>query len=486
MPGIYSGRCWGFLDKEDVDAMTRFKEIEKNKQRLIQLSLDIWKNPEGPYEEHLASNKLAEFLEKEGFTVERKTGGIETAIKASYGKGSPVIGFLGEYDALPGLSQKAADARNPIDGQTYGHGCGHNLIAAANVGAVLELKAQLECGKLKGTVVYFGCPAEEVLTGKGVMAEAGVFDCLDAAVSFHPMEANMTTTGNMQACNSVKFHFKGISAHAGSNPQDGRSALDAVELMDIGANYLREHVDEDVKFHYMITECGNLPNIVPESACVWYYIRASRRELVEEIHKRLVKIAQGAALMTETEMKVEFLGGCYETLNNAVLAEVIYKSMIEIAQEPWSKEEIAFAAKLNAHTPRLKQQMIEEYGLPQDTEIFSGVLPVQEAAVKSSTDVGDVAHIVPTIFFTTACNNIGAAGHSWQITSCSGSKIGQKGMLYAARIMAEFGRKLLENPAIVERAAEEFKEQMGGRVYKCPIPDDVIQKIKERKQICQR
>lgn len=431
------------MDKDDVDTMTRFKEIEKNKWKLIQLSLDIWKNPEGPYEEHLASNKLAEFLEKEGFTVERKTGGIETAIKASYGKGSPVIGFLGEYDALPGLSQKAEGVRNPIDDQTYGHGCGHNLIAAANVGAVLELKAQLECGKLKGTVVYFGCPAEEVLTGKGAMAEAGVFDCLDAAVSFHPMEANMTTIGNMQACNSVKFH-------------------------------------------YMITECGNLPNIVPESACVWYYIRTSRRELVEEIHKRLVKIAQGAALMTETEMKVEFLGGCYETLNNAVLAEVIYKSMIEIAQEPWSKEEIAFAAKLNADNPKLKQLMIEEYGLPQDTEIFSGVLPVQEAAVKSSTDVGDVAHIVPTIFFTTACNNIGAAGHSWQITSCSGSKIGQKGMLYAARIMAEFGRKLLENPAIVERAAEEFREKMGGRVYKCPIPDDVIQKIKERKQICQR
>lgn len=456
----------------------RFAEIEKNKERLIKLSLDIWRNPEGAYEESMASGWVAHLLEEEGFLVERGAGGLKTALKASYGKGSPVIGFLGEYDALPGLSQKAESTRSPIEGQTYGHGCGHNLIAAANVGAVLELKAQIESGKLKGTILYFGCPAEEVLTGKGVMAESGVFDGLDAAVSFHPMEANMTTTGNMQACNSVKFHFKGISAHAGSNPQDGRSALDAVELMDIGANYLREHVDEDVKFHYTITECGNAPNIVPESACVWYYIRAPKRELVEEVYGRLIKTAQGAALMTETEMTVEFLGGCYETLNNAVLAEVIHQAMTETIQEPWSEEETAYAARLNAYNKSLTQQMIKTYHLPQGTEVFSGVLPVQDTADKSSTDVGDVAHIVPTIFFTTACQNIGAAGHSWQITSCSGSTIGQKGMIYAAKILAEFGRKLLENPAIVEKAAEEFREKTAGKSYICPIPDEVIQKIK--------
>lgn len=456
----------------------KFAEIEKNKERLIQLSLDIWKNPEGPYEEYQASSQIAELLEEKGFSVEREAGGIKTAIKASYGKGKPIIGFLGEYDALPGLSQRAESVHSPIEGQAYGHGCGHNLIAAANVGAVLELKAQIESEKMKGTIVYFGCPAEEALTGKGIMARSGVFDCLDAAVSFHPMEANMTTTGNMQACNSVKFHFKGVSAHAGSNPQDGRSALDAVELMDIGANYLREHVDEDVKFHYTITECGKAPNIVPESACVWYYIRASKRELVEEVYKRLIRIAQGAALMTETEMTIEFLGGCYETLNNSILADVIHKAMTATAQEPWSEEEIAYAARLNAYNKKLKQQMIEAYNLPHDTEIFSGVLPVLEVADKSSTDVGDVAHIVPTVFFTTACNNIGAPGHSWQITSCSGSTIGQKGMIYAAKVMAEFGRRLLRDPVIIEKATAEFREKMAGKSYICPIPDEIIQKIK--------
>lgn len=448
-------------------------QIEKVRKEIIELSLKIWGNPEGPYEEYKASAWTAEILEKHGFEVEREAGGIKTAIKACFGCGHPVIGFLGEYDALPDLSQTKSDNPEPIPGQKYGHGCGHNLICAANVGAVIALKEQMEKDNISGTIIFYGCPAEEVLTGKPFMARAGLFDELDAALAFHPMEYNMTTYGNMAACDMAKFHFKGISAHAAADPYNGRSALDAVELMDIGANYLREHIKPDVKVHYMITECGTVPNIVPDKACVWYFVRAEERKDVEAVYKRVVKIAKGAALMTETKLSVEYLGGCYNGLNNKVLEDVVHKAMVDIPQEPWTQEEIEYAAALNSYYEKNKSAKQNQYQLPDTMEIHSGVLPMLTQGDGSSSDVGDVAHIVPTAFFTTACNNIAAPGHHWQVTACSAHSIGHKGMVYGAKVLAKAALDILTVSEILEKARIDFKEATLGKSYRCPIPEDM-------------
>lgn len=452
---------------------TAYSAIEKYRGELEELSLKIWGNPEGPYKEYKACEWTAALLEKHGFHVEIGAGGVPTAIKATYGEGHPVIGFLGEYDALPGLSQEQSTVQKPVEGQVYGHGCGHNLLGVAHVGAVLGLKDEMIEKGLKGTIIYYGCPAEEVLTGKSFMARGGAFDSLDTAIAFHPGTMNVVDVGNSLALNSVKFHFVGKTAHAGGDPHNGRSALDAVELTSVGANYLREHVTTDVRIHYVITEGGTAPNIVPDSATVWYYVRAPRREKVDEVYQRLIKVAEGAAHMTETKLEINFLGGCYQTLNNHVLAKVVHDAMNEIPQEPWSEEEIQMAQEMNKVNPHLAEAIRKAGNLPSDAEIFTGVMPIVNEGNAGSTDVGDVAYIAPTIFFSTACYNLGAPGHSWQITSSSGSTVGQKGMIYASKIMAKFGLDMIEKPEILEEAKAEFDEKTGGAPYKCPIPDDV-------------
>ena len=448
-------------------------QIETHKEEIIRLSLDIWENPEGPYREFKASAWTAGLLERHGFQVELGAGGIKTAIKARCGKGHPVIVFLGEYDALPGLSQTKSSEPEPVPGQEYGHGCGHNLICGANAGAVIALKAWMEQEHIPGTIIFYGCPAEEVLTGKPFMARAGLFDELDAALAFHPMECNMTTYGNMTAVNMAKFHFKGKTAHASADPYNGRSALDAVELMDIGANYLREHIKPDARIHYTITESGTVPNIVPDKACVWYFVRAAMREDAEDVYRRLVDVAKGAALMTGTELETEFLGGCYETLNNKVLEDLVHKAMEDIPQEPWTQEEIEYASALNRFYEKNKSAILDQHDLPDNMEIHEGVLPMLATGDCSSSDVGDVAHIVPTAFFTTACSNIGAPGHSWQITACSAHSIGLKGMLYGAKILAKAAQDLLTEPEILERANAEFKKRIRGKTYQCPLPESM-------------
>lgn len=450
-----------------------FDAIDNHRSDLKTLSLNIWKTPEGGYHETYACKWTAELLQENGFNVEIGVGGVPTAIKATWGSGKPVIGFLGEYDALPGLSQELGTKQKPIDGQLYGQGCGHNLLGTAHVGAVLGLKEEMQANGTQGTIVFFGCPAEELLTGKSFMARGHAFDGLDCAIAFHPGTANEVTTGNSLALNSVKFHFHGITAHAGGDPHNGRSALDAVELTNVGANYLREHVTSDVRIHYVITEGGTAPNIVPDNATVWYYVRAPKRETVDEVYARLVKVAEGAAHMTETTVEIEFMGGCYQTMNNYVLADAVHECMTEIPQEAWSAEEIAFAKEINAARPELHAQMVKWCGLDADTQIHSGVLPVGSEGNFGSTDVGDVCYIAPTICFNTACYNIGAPGHSWQISSCSGSSIGQKGMIYAAKIMADFGLKILENPELLAAAKKEFDANTAGSPYNCPIPADV-------------
>lgn len=449
------------------------QEIEAKRSSLDALSQAIWNRPEAGFHEYEACKNVSELLRREGFQVEVGAGGVPTAIKATFGSGHPVIGFMGEFDALPGLSQKVSTVKDPVEEGAYGHGCGHNLLCTAHVGAVIGLKEEMIRQNLSGTIIFYACPAEELLIGKPLMARGGAFEGLDVAVNFHPNKINEATVGVSTAVNSMKFHFKGRSSHAANAPENGRSALDAVELTDIGANYLREHVSSDVRIHYTITDGGVVPNVVPDKACVWYYVRAFSREAVENAYERLVKIAQGAAMMTETEMEVEFLGGCYNTMNNHVLAELVAECMNQIPQEPWTEEEIAFAAALDEQSPDSAAATRAKYGLSSDTHLYYGPGQVTSFNSYGSTDIGDVMHLVPTAYFFTGCTNMGAPAHSWQFASCAGSSIGEKGMIYAAKIMAMYGARILNDPSIVARAKEEFDRQMAGKTYKCPVPANV-------------
>ena len=449
------------------------EKIESQREMLNELSYKIWAKPEVGYLEYEACKLSSEALKAAGFEVEVGVFGVPTAIRASFGSGHPVIGLLGEYDALPGMSQKVKSEKDPVEAGAPGQGCGHNLLGVAHIGAAIGMKEEMEKKGLKGTVVFYGCPGEELLTGKTFMARNGAFRDLDVAFAYHPGKSNVASGGVMTGLNSAKFHFKGRTAHAGGDPHNGRSALDAVELMNVGANYLREHVTSDVRIHYTILEGGTAPNIVPDKACVWYYVRAMSREAVEDTYNRLVKVAKGAAMMTETEVEIEFLGGCYNTMPNIVLAELLTDTMKENPMEPWTEEEKKFAHEMNVQSGSQWAVMCRANGVPEGTDLFEGVCPINYASGYGSTDVGDVQHIWPTTMLNTTSANLGSPGHSWQITACSGMSIGQKGMVYAAKIMAVAGLKILEDPSIAEKAKAEFDEKMAGKSYKCPMPEDV-------------
>lgn len=453
-------------------------KIERIREKLNGLSDRIWAHPETAYQEKKACELVARFLEEEGFSVEVGAGGVPTAIRAVWGEGHPVIGLLGEYDALPDMSQKAVAKREPVVEGECGHGCGHNLLAAATLGGAVGLKAEIEDGKLSGTVVFYGCPAEEVLTGKPFMAKGGCFKELDVAFSWHPGRVNRASASKSCGCDGIKFRYKGVTAHAAFDPWNGRSALDAVQLLNTGAEYMREHVRPDVRIHYVITEGGVAPNIVPDTAEVWYFVRALKRDTVEGVCDRLIAAAKGAAMMTETTVTVNRLGGCYPMLGNRVLAEVLDKALKETFQEEWEDEEITYAGLLNQASPEQLKAALNDNGLTVGTQLFSGVAPVTMETTFDSTDVGDVAHMVPVGFFTTATSSLGAPGHSWQVTACSGSSFGKKGMVYAAKAMAAAGAYLIREPKLLEEAKKEFKREMGQEKYVCPISEEVEKPFK--------
>lgn len=447
------------------------KHIDEQAEHLSELSKKIWDKPELPFNEYFASGLLVDFMKEQGFEVEREYTGMPTAFKASWGSGKPVIGLLGEYDALPGMSQKVSLKKEPIEEGGPGHACQHNLLGVAHIGAALGLKKEMEEKNLTGTIIFYGCPAEETLTGKGFMAREGAFRELDISFAWHPGASNNVTLGRMAAMNTARFHFKGITAHAGADPHNGRSALDAVEIMSVGANYLREHVTDDVRIHYTITNGGEAPNIVPDKASVWYYVRALSREAVEDTYARLIKVAEGAAHMTETEVEIEYQGGCYNTLQNKVLAELVHETMEEIDRPKYTDEELDFAAELDKG---VSNKVMFPGATLDKGHIHQDVLPILNTDAYGSTDVGDVQHIAPGIFFMTATSNIGAAGHSWHNTACAGNSIGQKGMIYAAKVMANTGIKLLEDQSIIEEAKAEFEESMEGKEYVCPITEEIL------------
>ena len=450
-----------------------FDEIDSQRAMLEDVAKQIWDNPEIYGNETFACELYTRILKQNGFAIEEGVAGLPTAFRASWGNGHPVIGFLGEYDALPGMSQKICTHKEPVVEGANGHACGHNLVGVGCLGAVLGLKKEMEENHLPGTLVFYGCPAEEKLIGKIFMARGGCFQELDTAFSYHPGRYNGVFMRDMLAVNSVYFHFSGKTAHAGLDAYSGRSALDAVEIMNVGANYLREHVRPDVRFHYIITHGGDAPNVVPDKASSWYLIRAKTREGVEDVYNRLIKVAKGAAHMTETQVEVALESACYPTIYNEEISKVMQDSLQEVAPEPWTEEEKAFAHALNETTPKEWEEACNKWKCPQGTDLYEGILPYETGEFFGSTDVGDVSYICPTTLLYTACVNVSAPTHSWQATACVGRSIGFKGAIYGAKVMAHTALKMIHDPAILQRAQEEFQRRTGGKPYVCPVPDDV-------------
>lgn len=442
--------------------------IESHKDELYAMAHTIWEKPEAPFHEYAASALIGAYLSKEGFYVERGAFGIPTALRASWGEGRPVIGLLGEYDALPGLSQEAIPQKSPIESVDYGHGCGHNLIGVAHAAAAVALKREMEQKGIAGTIVYYGCPAEELLTGKGLMARGGAFRELDAHVAFHPGRTTHVMLGRHTGVCTAKFHFTGRAAHAGGEPQNGRSALDAAELMNVGANYLREHVSSDVRIHYIISDGGVAPNIVPANATTYYFVRALDIDNLQDAFQRVVLCAEGAAHMTETQLRMERLGGCYPTLNNRALSQILDQALRETPAISYTEEELSFAHALNQAAPEVYAKAC--VGLPQGSEIALGCNAPVLTDCFGSSDVGDVEHIAPGARFYVAAWNLGAACHSWQVSACAGMSIGMKAMIFGAQAMAIWGLKLLAAPEIIESARAEFQSSMAGKEYAPLIP----------------
>ena len=398
----------------------------------------------------------------------------------SQGEGGPVIGFLGEYDALPGLSQENQQAQAPIVVDGPGHGCGHNLLGTAALAAASVLKSWLEHTGTAGTVRYYGCPAEETCEGKVFMARAGAFDDLDMAITWHPGSMNTVWAGSCLAVNNIKFRFHGRTAHAAANPETGRSALDAVELMNIGVNYLREHVIDAARIHYVITNGGGAPNVVPDDCEVWYFIRSPERYQVEELTERVRKIAKGAAMMTETTLEENFVSGAYNMLSNDVISEHMMTVLEELGPMEFTDEEKAYGKAIAEAFPKeLREYMLEADKLPRsivDQGLNGEVWPIRDAGqvMPGSTDVSDVSWITPTSQITTTTWALGIPGHSWAVTATGAMSIGHKGMLHAAKAMAITAADFILDPALLQRAKDKFAEDTAGRPYQCPIPAHVM------------
>ncbi len=459
--------------------------IEENRQPFIDLSDKIWENPELANREFISSKLQADFLEGQGFKITWDLGGLNTAFLAEWGEGKPVIGFAGEYDALGGLSQKAQTAQEPLIPGAAGHACGHNLLGVGCLLAAVAAKQYLEANHQGGTVRYYGCPAEEAGDGKVYMARAGVFNDLDAAFNYHPDYLNFASKGSAVAVTDIKFRFHGRSAHAGGSPHLGRSALDAVELMNVGVNYLREHVTSNVRMHYVITNGGDAPNIVPPEAEVWYFLRAPLREELNQVTERVKRIARGAAIMTGTEVEIIFQGACSHLLNNHVLADLQYENMKVIGPIPFTEADYEQARQINeGYPPEIRDNNLIAGMPPAGKAIAEALKGISLAAenypsfdidyiATGSTDVGDLSLVTPLSMLGTACWPTGAPGHTWGITAAGRLPMGHKGMLHAARIMALSAIDCFNDPEILIKARQEFEKAMQGKPYICPIPDEV-------------
>ncbi|MEY3060226.1 MAG: hypothetical protein RL000_1578 [Bacteroidota bacterium] len=433
------------------------KMIDGGYDQYKQVALQIWEHAELGYKEVKSSALLQETLKKEGFAVEAGVAEIPTAFVATYGSGSPVIGILAEFDALPGLAQQAVPEKKGIEGKAGGHGCGHHLFGTASVAAGISIKKLIEEKKLKGTIKVFGCPAEEGGSGKVYMVRAGLFNDVDVAVHWHPGAENGVTMTSALANSSAKFRFYGLSAHAAGAPDRGRSSLDAVESMNYMVNLMREHIPQETRIHYVITSGGKAPNVVPDFAEVYYYVRHPKRDQVKQIFERVVTAAKAAAMGTETRMDYEIIGGTHDLLLNKTLGEAMQKNLEKVGGVKYTAEEIEFAKKI---------QSSFTYKAPAISQSDSiAPLKIETDAGGGSTDVGDVSYAVPTVGLRAATWVPGTPAHSWQAVACGGTEIGTKGMMVAAKTMALTAIDLFTDPSLIQKSKDEFLKVKGDYKY---------------------
>ncbi len=435
--------------------------IQAGYEQYKNIALNIWNYAEGGFKETKSSQLLQQTLHGNGFKIDAGIAGMPTAFVASYGGGEPVIGILAEFDALPGLSQDSIPEKVGLPGKNFGHGCGHHLFGTGSVAAAIAIKKLMEEGKLKGTIKVFGCPAEEGGGGKIYLVREGYFKDVDVALHWHPNDENIVTFTPSLANTSGKFRFYGTAAHAAASPEKGRSSLDAVEAMDYMVNMMREHIPQESRIHYIITNGGKAPNIVPDFAEVFYYVRNPDRVIVENLLKRVVKAAEGAALGTETRMEYEVIHGVHDLLINKTLAYAMQQNLEKVGGVTYSASDIAFAKKLQSSFTFTKPSI--------DTAAI--VKPLHIKKDLWSTDVGDVSYVVPTVGVETATWVPGTSAHSWQAVACGATDIGIKGMMVAAKTIAFTAIDLFLNPHLILKAKEEFKQTKGDYEYKSLLGD---------------
>lgn len=465
--------------------------IDRMQQKLFKVSDEIWEAAETAFSEDVSASLLCGLLEEEGFTVTRPAFGIDTAFTASFGSGRPVIGFLGEFDALAGLSQEAGRVEKAaLQPGGNGHGCGHNLLGVAAAAAAAAVKEYLEKTGKPGTVIFFGCPGEEGGSGKAFMAREGAFDGLDFAVTWHPSDVNSVRTGSSLANFQVLFQFEGVSAHAAGCPEMGRSALDAVELMNVGSNYLREHIIQEARLHYAVLDTGGYsPNVVQNHAGVLYLIRAPRIGQAKEIYDRVVDVARGAALMTGTQMHYELIKSCANVVPNRVMEQVMYEAMRDVPLPVYTEAEYENAGAFSGTVPAAAGASLKPYidaafeesdreflRSKVDSRLYDFVIPynIHNADVGSggSTDVGDVSWQTPTVQMNGASWAPGTPGHSWQVVAQGKGSVAHKSILYAGMVMASTALRMYEDPALIARAQAELEKRLEGEQY-LPIPKGI-------------
>ena len=462
------------------------KRIEEKEEAYSDISRKIWEYAELGFHEYQSAQLLQNTLEAEGFQVETGLAGIPTAFKGTFGAGRPVVAFLGEFDALPGLSQKPGiDIQEKREGTDCGHGCGHNLLGTGSLAAAVAVKDYLKEREGTGTVIYFGCPGEEKGSGKTFMAREGCFEGLDAVFCWHPWDVNGLFASSSLADICATFIFHGKASHASASPHLGRSALDAVELMNVGCNFLREHVIPEARIHYAITNAGgNAANVVQETAAVYYEARAPRLCQSYEIFERISEVARGASIMTGTSFEIVRGDGFSDYIPNKVLGEVLMKNFQEAGAPDFDSEDHELAKNIqNTFSDQIMREAAaavesqhgENAAAAMEGKVLADVVfPINplKTLMPGSTDVGDVSYQAPTGQILTACKAFGTPGHSWQEVSQSGSSIGRKGMITAAKVMGMAAVDVFHDPQIIKDAKKEFTAAVKDG-YHCPIPDEI-------------
>lgn len=451
----------GLAQKMTSSKQAIIASVERHEKALIDISDQIWALAETAFEETQSAKILADYAEQQGFTVDRGVAGMPTAFVATYGSGSPVISVLGEFDALPGLSQKTEPTKNALQQGQPGHGCGHNMFGAASLGAAVAIKEQIEAGTIKGTVKFMGTPSEEKFFGKIWMVREGIWDDVDVNISWHPAAQIKADVQSSLALVDFKIEFFGQSAHASADPWNGRSASDALELYTTGINYYREHVKPTVRMHYHIQDGGQVVNVVPDYARLWMRVRDTKREGMMPVYERVQKMAEGAAIMANVDYKVSLISGIYEVLVNRTGGAVMQRNLELLGPITYTPEEVAFGKKIQEVT-----------GKPQ-VGMDSSIRPLEatkEHPGGGSTDVGDVSWNVANINLGVTTAPKDTPWHSWAVVACGGMSIGHKGMTYASKAMGMTMLDLFENPKLVKDVKAEYKERKGDAVYQAIVP----------------